>query len=396
MNQEKPKQSGAFRMLSYVLVAVVASVTTMMLFGNGTAVGSTKLETLEQLITDCFIGEVDQTEIEDAAADAMVNALGDRWSHYIPASEYGAYEEQMTNSYVGLGVTVAERIDGQGIDIQEVEKGSGAEEAGVLAGDILIAVDGTSVIGMDIDSARNMIRGDAGTKVKLTLRRGEETIEVEAVRQVIQITVAEGKMLKNNIGLITIANFDQRCAQETLAAIEELREQGAQALIFDVRFNPGGYKDEMVEILDYLLPEGELFRSEDYTGSMETETSDADCLEMPMAVLVNGYSYSAAEFFAAALEEYDWAAVVGEQTCGKGYFQYTYQFSDGSAVGLSVGKYYTPKGVSLAETGGLTPDITIEVDTQTAYDIYSGSLTPEEDPQIQAAVEYLLKTVSDS
>ena len=196
-------------------------------------------------------------------------------------------------------------------------------------------------------------------------------------------------MLEGNVGLVTITNFDARCAEETIAAIESLLDQGAEKLIFDVRNNPGGYKSELVKVLNYLLPEGDLFRSEYYNGSDYTDTSDAKCLEIPMAVLMNSESYSAAEFFAAALEEYEAAVTVGEQTIGKGYFQTTIELSDGSAVGLSVGKYYTPKGVCLAEVGGLTPNVPVEVDEETFADIYAGLLEPAEDPQIQAAIDAL-------
>jgi len=143
----------------------------------------------------------------------------------------------------------------------------------------------------------------------------------------------------------------------------------------------------MVEVLDYLLPEGVLYSSVRYDGWEDVEKSDADCIELPMAVLVNGSSYSAAEFFAAALREYDWAVIAGEPTVGKGYFQNTIELNDGSAVGLSVGQYFTPNGVSLAEEGGITPDVTVEVDEQTAAMIYANLLPPAEDPQLQAAIE---------
>ena len=171
--------------------------------------------------------------------------------------------------------------------------------------------------------------------------------------------------------------------------IEDLKTQGARALIFDVRYNPGGYKRELVKLLDYLLPEGLLFHSEYYDGSSSKDWSNKACLDMPMAVLMNGSSYSAAEFFAAALSEYDWAVTVGSQTSGKGYFQTGIQLSDGSAVNLSVGKYYTPKGVSLAEVGGLIPQIPVDVDNKTAAAIYAGTIDPMEDPQILAAMEAL-------
>ena len=155
-----------------------------------------------------------------------------------------------------------------------------------------------------------------------------------------------------------------------------------------MRNNPGGFASELVELLDYLLPEGDLFRTLRYDGKEHVDKSDGDCLEIPMAVLVNESSYSAAEFFAAALQEYGAAIVVGEKTVGKGYFQTTHRLSDGSAVSLSIGKYFTPKGVSLAETG-VTPDLVIPVEEETAAEIYYGTLEPEEDPQLQAAVNQL-------
>ena len=165
-------------------------------------------------------------------------------------------------------------------------------------------------------------------------------------------------MLEENIGFVRIVNFNSNCASETIAAIEKLLEEGAQKFIFDVRDNPGGYAEELVKILDYLLPEGKLFTTVDYTGKEHTDMSDAACLDIPMAVLVNANSYSAAEFFAAAMAEYEAAVVVGEKTSGKGYFQSTFQLPDGSAVGLSIGKYYTPNGKSL-EKIGITPDVEI-------------------------------------
>ena len=210
-------------------------------------------------------------------------------------------------------------------------------------------------------------------------------------RREIKIQVTKGRMLDNHIGLVRIDNFNDNCSEETLAVIEELRSQGAEKLIFDVRNNLGGYKRELVKVLDYLLPEGPLFRTEDENGKQTVENSDAKFLDMDMAVLVNGDSYSAAEFFAAALSEYEAAIVVGEQTCGKGYYQKIFALPDGSAVNLSIGKYYTPNGKSLAGVG-ITPAVVVPVDQKTAEAIYAETLEPADDPQIQAAVKALLST----
>lgn len=379
-----------FKILSYVLTALLASAITLLAVVIFAGNGYTKLEQLEDLILDKYIGEADRTAMEDAAAEAMVSALGDRWSYYLSAEEYQDYQEQMANAYVGIGVTIQQREDGKGLNVVAVTAGGSAEEAGVLAGDVIIGVDGRSIADMSTSDVKNLIRGKEGTTVNLTVLREAEELEITVTRKQIQTPVATAALLDHNIGLITIENFDSRCADETIAAIESLLEQGAEKLIFDVRYNPGGYKSELVKVLDYLLPEGLLFRSEYYNGKIQDDMSDADCLDVPMAVLVNGSSYSAAEFFAAALREYDRAVIIGEQTCGKGYFQNTFRLKDGSAVGLSVGKYYTPKGVSLAGVG-ITPDVVREVDDETAAQIYAGTLDPTEDPQIQAAVEALSK-----
>lgn len=368
--------------LSYVLVAAVAVAATL-------AAGSTKLTELTSLIRRVYIEEVDWQAAEDAAAWAMVESLPDGWSYYISAQEYADYVSDKENSYVGVGITVQIREDGTGLDILQVEPGSSAQSSGVLPGDVLVQVEGSSVAGMDVQSVAAMIKGEEGGQVKLAVLRDGQTLEFTLTRAKIQRQVAVSQMLPDNIGYISIANFNENSAQQTIDAVDALVQQGATALIFDVRNNPGGYKDEMVQVLDHLLPEGDLFRSVDYRGNEKVDTSDESCVALPMAVLINSQSYSAAEFFAAALEEYEAAVTVGQATVGKGHFQLTYQLSDGSAVALSVGKYFTPNGVSLADAGGLVPNVEVQVDEQTAAMIYSGVLDPTEDPQLQAAVEAL-------
>ncbi len=373
---------------SYVLVAVLATLATLTMVHLEVGLKPTKLDQLQALIEERFIGEADQVTLEDAAAEAMVKATGDRWSYYISAEEYEAHREQSENAYVGVGITIQATEDDSGFLILEVAAGGPAEEAGIQVQDLLIAVEDTDIRGMDMEDVRSLVKGKENTYVTLTVMRKGEHTSMSVQRRKVQTPVATYEMLEDGIGLITIENFDERCAEESIAAIEALLDAGADKLIFDVRYNPGGYAEELVKLLDYLLPEGDLFRTVRYDGKEHVDTSDADCLEIPMAVLVNESSYSAAEFFAAALQEYDAGVVVGEKTVGKGYFQITYNLSDGSAVSLSVGKYFTPKGVSLAETG-VVPDVIVSVDEETAAGIYYDTLEPGEDPQIQAAMNLL-------
>ena len=379
-----------FLVLTHFLVAVTAVVLTVavIFFSNGTLMGSNKLQQLENLILNNYVDGADQKELEDAAAQAMIETLGDRWSYYMTAEEYEAQMEQNNNAYVGIGVTISGQDTENGMLIIAVAEGGPAEKAGLLPGDLIIAADGQSIVGKTTGEVQGIIKGKEGTTVQITyLRNGVEST-VAVTRATVKTPVAKAKMLPGNIGLVTIVNFNANCAKETKAAVQKLLDEGAQKLIFDVRNNPGGRVTELVSVLDYLLPEGALFRSKDNKGRESVENSDAACLEMPMAVLVNGNSYSAAEFFAAALQEYEWATVVGEKTVGKGNYQVTYKLQDGSAVGLSIGKYYTPQGKHL-EGVGIMPDVVVPVDDKTAAAIYAGTLDPEEDPQIQSAIKAL-------
>ena len=375
------------RLMSYILVAALASAATFCTVHFMPNDEYSKLSELKALVDEKFIGQIDWKVAEDNAAAGMIAGLGDRWSYYMSAENYESYLEQMANAYVGVGITVTQREDGY-LDILEVTKGSPADGAGMEPGSVVIRVGEQDISEIGMDAATRLIKGEEGTDVTLTVRYEGEEREYTMTRARFEVTVAWGQMLESGIGLVTIENFDGRCAEETIAAIESLMDQGATKLILDVRNNPGGYKTELCKVLDYLLPEGPLFRSEYYDGKVQVDESDESCLDVPMAVLVNAESISAAEFFAAALMEYDAAAVVGEQTIGKGYFQQSYRLSDGSAVGLSVGRYTTPNGVSLTDVG-ITPDVVVPVDEELFWQIYYGNVEWEDDPQILAAVDVL-------
>lgn len=376
--------------LSYVLVAALACGAT--LFFVSASTDYNKLEDLENLILTSFAGDADKTKIEDAAADAMVNAMGDRWSYYIPAAELPSFLENSENAYVGIGVTVQATEDNSGLMVIAVQPGGPAEEAGVQVGDVIIQVDGESAQDRTVTEISAMIKGEEGTVVSITVLRSGEGITMTVARKRMETTVASSKLLNEHVGLVTIQNFDERCADETIAAIKALLNQGADMLLFDVRNNPGGYVDELTKVLDYLLPEGNLIRTVGTDGSDETVTSDADCVKVSMAVLVNENTYSAAELFAVDLSEYGVARIFGQKTSGKGFFQQVFQFSDGSAAGISVGRYYTSQGNNL-EGIGLTPDEEIKLDDESEALLYNGMLEPENDAQLQAALSYLMDKV---
>lgn len=384
------KRNIVLMVIGYVLAIAVGCVGTLY-YVDHTAQRS-KLADMEELILTSFAGDADQTEIEDAAAYAMVEAMGDRWSYYIPASELPDFLDNSANAYVGIGVTVQAAEDDSGLLVYAVQSGGPAEEAGIQAGDVIVQVDGQSVQGLTVSEVSAMIKGEEGTTVTVTIMRSGDGINLTVKRRRMETVVASAKLLNEHVGLVTIQNFDERCAQETIAAIEEVLDQGADMLLFDVRNNPGGYADELTKVLDYLLPEGDLMRTVGTDGSDETITSDESCVKVPMAVLVNENSYSAAELFAADLSEYGVAKIFGQQTSGKGFYQNVFQFSDGSAIGLSIGRYYTGHGNNL-EGIGLTPDEEVRLDDESEALLYSGMLEPENDAQLQAALSYLMDKV---
>ena len=352
-----------------------------------------KAAEVQEIIETYFIDDYDEDTLADGAASGMVDATGDEWSYYLSADEVAAYEESMANAYVGVGITITEDAEAGGMRVEEVVSGGPAEEAGIRVGDLLLAVEGEDVLPLGIDGTRDLVRGEEGTRVNMHFSRNGAEYDVSVERRSIETPVVTGELLDGSIGYIKIDNFDERSAAETIAFVKDLIGQGAEALLFDVRFNPGGYADELVKVLDYLLPEGDLFRSVDYAGREEVDTSDASCVELPMAVLVNEDSYSAAEFFAAALQEYEWATIVGSQTYGKGNFQTAFYLSDGSMVNLSIGKYYTPGGKSLSETG-VTPDVVVDLDDEQYALLYYNALEQADDPQFQAAIDTLTQKIS--
>ena len=383
-----------FSVRTLIVTAVIAALAAAgVLAGAAWAlVGPEGLGMMEAvvLINTQFVGEHDMGAATDQAMDALIEGLGDRWSYYMDAEGYAAQQESRSNSYVGIGVTVTYPEEG-GLLIQSVAEGGPADQAGLTAGERITAVDGTELTGENQQTATDLIRGEAGTQVTLTVEAADGTArEVTVTRGTVEEHPAEGELLADGTGLVTIKNFNSRCADETMAVVEDLMAQGAERLVFDVRNNGGGYVDELTELLDYLLPEGDIFRSETKAGTKRVVTSDADCVDLPMAVLVNGSTYSAAELFAAQLQEMDRGVIVGEPTFGKGFSQQTFPLLYGGAINLSTARYYTGGGVCLIGTG-LTLDREVTLTEEQSAALASGTLAPEDDPQLQAAIALLKK-----
>ena len=340
-------------------------------------VGEGALSLLEGLllVNTRFVGEYDPVSAVDAALDGMVEGLGDRWSYYLTAEAYEAQELRRKNQYVGIGVTVNYERE-EGVLILEVMPGSPAEQAGLLAGEVITGADGVSLSGEARYQGSEHIRGEVGTAVTLEiLDTGGARRTVEVVRAPVSTDPVEYRLLEDGTGYVKLANFYDNSAQRLREAVEDLQSQGARALVFDVRNNGGGYLSQLTSMLDFLLPEGPIFISRDRAGRETVTQSDAACVELPMAVLVNADTYSAAEFFAAELQEREAAVIVGVPTSGKGYSQQTFPLPHGGAMSISTAAYFTGSGISLIGTG-LTLDAQVE-------------LSGEGDAQLEAALALL-------
>ncbi len=357
-----------------VTALLTAGVVLAVLYG---LVGREGLSLLEgyRLVQSRFVGAYEPQQVADAALEGMVDGLGDRWSYFLTREEYEAQNQRRTNQYVGVGVTVSYESE-EGLPILAVTPGGPAEAAGLLPGELITGVDGFSLAGEARYEGAERIQGQEGTTVVLEIRGTDgQTRSVEVTRASLDSDPVSARMLEDNVGYVSLSNFYDHSADRLKEEVARLQEEGAEALVFDMRSNGGGYLHQLTDMLDFLLPEGPIFISRDRAGREEVTQSDAACVDMPMAVLVNANTYSAAEFFAAELQEQGVAVIVGEPTSGKGYSQQTFELPNGSAVAISTGAYFTGSGVSLIGTG-LTLD----------REVY---LTEEGDAQMEAALELL-------
>jgi len=345
-----------------------------------------KFAAVYNTIENAFVGDADMQKVSDAAYSAMVQQIDDRWSYYMTAEQYEEYKQYQGNSYTGIGVTIEKDEESGLYKIVTVLADTPAQRAGVKIGDIMCAINGSSLIGVaseDIKKQIDAIKGD----FELTLRAEDGTERTVTVSTDVVLTKPVSyEMLENNLGYIQIKNFESDSGDEINTAVDKLVSDGAKGIVFDVRNNPGGMLSELMKALDHILPEGDIFVSADKAGNESVKTSDAACVKLPMVVLVNENSYSAAEFFAAALSEYNWAALVGTHTTGKARSQINIELSDGSAVHLSTNSYLTPKRVDLAKTGGLKPDVEVDLSKDDEANLVSGLLEHDKDGQFIAAL----------
>lgn len=380
--EKKPRRlAGWVKILIAVLVTLALSTGAwcLLLGKSGMAMVQTWV-----LARFAFVdAAADLDKAMDAGLNSFVNGLGDRWSYYLDQERYQQTTARRANNYVGVGITVDYTRE-EGLLVREVAEGGPADKAGVLAGDIITAADGHSLAGDAREEGTDRIRGEAGTQVVLTLL-GEDgsTRDVICVRATLRNSSASGRMLEGNIGYVKLDNFYSGSADSFQKEVDALVEQGAESLIVDVRSDPGGYVAELEKILDYLLPEGPVFTQKARWWVESVYQSDADCVGLPMAAIVNADTYSAAELLAAQLRESADAPIVGELTSGKGYSQVTFPLMNGGGVGLSTATYCTGSGHSLIGEG-IVPDVELSLNE-------GAVMGGEDDNQLQAAIELLTK-----
>lgn len=321
-----------------------------------------KLEMLKGMVDTTFLYESDEEAMKEGIYKGFIAALGDPYTVYYTAEEYEEMMESSDGEYVGIGVQISQSESTNVITVIRVFRGSGAEEAGMQAGDMLYKVDGEDITGEDVNSVVAKIRGNAGTTVHIEVYRDsvKDYVEMDVERRDVSMDTVEWKMLENGMGYLQITEFDGVTYEQFVMALEDLKAQGMKGMILDLRDNPGGRLDQVVEIADDFLSEGTIVSTKNKNGLGSTYEADEEVrFEGPMVVLTNGNSASASEVLAGALKDYEKAKLVGTTTFGKGIVQSIYPFEDGTAIKITVSDYYTPSGANIHGTG-IEPDIVEE------------------------------------
>ncbi|MFI3236885.1 MAG: S41 family peptidase [Lachnospiraceae bacterium] len=349
-----------------------------------------KIHTLEELIYDSFyLSEVTKEQLQEGMYDGMVDALGDIYSCYYTQEEYSAIMEQAEGVYYGIGAYVAmDSVTGY-VKISSVIAGTPAEEAGLMADDLIYKIEGEDMAGLDSDQVVAKVKGEENTFVHLTLVRDGEEIEVDVERRKIESPTISYEIYEDGIGYIYISQFDDVTVDQFAEALAVLKGNDIEGLIIDVRGNPGGNLFTVVDIADMLLDEGLIVYTQDNYGNRDDYSSDSTHkYEDPVVMLINGNSASASEVLAGALKDYEAATLVGTTTFGKGIVQTLRKLADGTALKLTTSAYYTPNGNNIHGIG-ILPDVEVEFDSE-------GYLADGTDNQLEVAKEVLLELIIEA
>ncbi|NCC43691.1 MAG: S41 family peptidase [Clostridia bacterium] len=319
-----------------------------------------KTAKIEKIVENNYLEDVETQTLADGMYAGMVASLEDPYSAYYSKENYEKLKESIEGIYTGIGLVMQQDATTKEISVVECYEGRPAAEAGIMAGDIISKIDGQELDGLSLTEVSALIKSDAKEEVKITLQRDGEPMDVTVSTDTIEVQVVTHRMLEDSIGYLQISEFTEGTSAQFEAAYKELKDEKMEGMIIDLRNNPGGLLTSVCDTLEQILPEGMIVYTEDKSGYREEHICDGKSpIEVPLVVLVNGESASAAEIFAGAVKDHEIATLVGTTTFGKGIVQKTYPLSDGSAVKVTVSKYYTPNGVNIHGTG-ITPDITVE------------------------------------
>ncbi len=346
-----------------------------------------KIGTIANLLNKYYVEEVDFDKMEEGAYAGIVDSLGDPYTSYMPASQLKDFYDDINGSFYGIGVEVVMDPQSSTVLVVAPIENTPAYEAGIQPGDRIIKVNGADIRGKDINEIVGMIKGEEGTTVSVTVQRDSsgEILEMDLERGAVNVSSVRHEMLEDGIGYLRITQFNRNTYEQFMEAYNDLTQQGEKGLIIDLRNNPGGDFDVVKKIADELVPEGTLVYTIDKAGNREDTYSDAKCIQVPLCVLVNGYSASASEILSGAVQDLGAGKLVGTQTFGKGLVQGLYSLKDGSGIKITIQKYYTPKGVCI-QGEGITPDYVVELPDTVTNVLHVGE---EEDTQMQKAIEVI-------
>lgn len=376
-----------------IITAVISSEFTLYYYSRSSNIDKAKasenssknidaiaetLKSFRNTIDEYYIGEIDEQKVLDETIKGYVNGLDDEYSEYMTSSEWKEFQADALGNYVGIGIYMSTDENNNVVVVSPI-KDTPAEAAGLKSGDVIVNVDDESVLGISSDIVSSKIKGEEGTKVKITVLRGSEYLDFEIERKAIKVYHVETKMLENNIGYISLLTFDEGCSEEFKNGYEKLKSEGAQKIILDLRNNTGGLVEEALSIADMILPkDSTTLITVDSNGEKEKSLSKSDpIINEDIVVLVNEYSASASEILVGALKDNQKTKVVGKTTYGKGVIQSVFMLTDGSALKLTTNEYFTPNETKINKIG-IKPDYEIDLNTET-----------EDDEQLNKAIELL-------
>lgn len=344
-----------------------------------------KLADVDATVRTKYVGSIDETDLTDSTIEGYVEGLNDKYGCYLDADDYKNIQLSNEGRSIGIGINAIKSADGY-IKVVSVIKDSPAEKAGVKVNDIIIAIGDNDVKTTGYADSINLLKGREGTTAEFTVKRNDKTLSFSIVRKKFSVSTVTSKLI-GNLGYIKITEFDSNTASEFSTQVDDLVKQGAKGLVFDVRNNPGGLLESVEAMIDKLVPSGPIVRAKYKDGTMKVLfTSDANEINLPMAVLTNQNSASAAELFTAALKDYGKAKSIGTKTYGKGTMQEICDLSDGTALDLSVAYFYPPTSDNF-EGKGVSPDVQVELSEEKQQNFYS--LDESDDDQLQSAISYI-------